>query len=475
MNPPRKISRRRFIQEANCAAVGTISLFSSLLSLRLTAGAVSATSSFPDYKALVCLFLNGGNDSFNMLVPRQNDAHRDYVTARGGLHTEAADAGGIALPSADLLPIQSSGQPFTEFGIHPDLPFLQKLYNEGHAAFVANVGTLVEPTTLAQYRARTVRLPAGLFSHSDEQVHWQTLVPQVRGSSPKGWAGRMAERMAQANQNSAIAMNISLSGNNVLQTGFGSIPYITDFSGAVSLNCDDGDPLTHSAVDSLLSQHYQNVYQQTLKTATRNAIEASMAFKTAVDPIRTTTRFPNNATANRLAMISRIMGARTGLGMERQIFFVSRGGWDHHSDIIARQSSLFGEINDSLEAFWTELGTMGLQDKVVIYTASDFARTLSSNGSGSDHAWGGNHFILSGAANGGRIFGQYPTLLGGSNYDIGRGRVLPTTSVDAYTAELASWFGVPPDELSTIIPNATHFFDPRSTPFPLGILGPSLV
>lgn len=474
MNPPRKISRRRFIQEANCAAVGTISLFSSLLSLRLTAGAVSATSAFPDYKALVCLFLNGGNDSFNMLVPRQTDAHREYVTARGGLYTEAADDGGIALPVGDLLPIESARQPYAEFGIHPDLPFLQKLYNEGNAAFVANVGTLVEPTSLSQYRNRSVRLPAGLFSHSDEQVHWQTLVPQVRGTGPKGWAGRMAERMAQANQNSAIAMNISLSGNNVLQTGYGSIPYITDFTGAVSLNCDDGDPLTHTAVDSLLSQRYQNLYQQTLTHSTRNAIEASMAFKSAVDPVQTSVRFPNNATANRLAMIARIMRARTGLGMERQIFFVSRGGWDHHSDMIARQSSLFSEINESLEAFWTELGAMGLQDKVVLYTASDFARTLSSNGSGSDHAWGGNHFIVSGAAQGGRIFGQYPTLLGGSDYDIGRGRVLPTTSVDAYTAEMASWFGVPPEELSTIIPNATRFFDPVSNPFPLGILGPSI-
>ena len=474
MNPPRKISRRRFIQEANCAAVGTISLFSSLLSLRLTAGAVSATSAFPDYKALVCLFLNGGNDSFNMLVPRQADAHREYVTARGGLYTEAADSGGIALPVSELLPIESTRQPFAEFGIHPDLPFLQKLYNEGNAAFVANVGTLVEPTSLSQYRNRSVRLPAGLFSHSDEQVHWQTLVPQVRGTGPKGWAGRMAERMAQANQNSAIAMNISLSGNNVLQTGYGSIPYITDFTGAVSLNCDDGDPFTHTAVDSLLSQHYQNLYQQTLSQSTRNAIEASMAFKSAVDPVQTSVRFPNNATANRLAMIARIMRARSGLGMERQIFFISRGGWDHHSDMIARQSSLFGEINEALEAFWTELGAMGLQDKVVLYTASDFARTLSSNGSGSDHAWGGNHFIVSGAAQGGQIFGQYPSLLGGSDYDIGRGRVLPTTSVDAYTAELASWFGVPPEELSTIIPNATRFFDPLSNPYPLGILNPSL-
>lgn len=474
MPQQRKLSRRRFLHEANCAAVGTISLFSSLLSLRLTAGAVSGTSSFPDYKAIVCLFLNGGNDSFNMLVPRQTDAHADYVTARGGLYNDPAAEGGLALPNDALLPIQSAGQPFADFGIHPDLPFLQRLYNEQKAAFVANVGTLVEPTSLSQYQNNSVRLPAGLFSHSDEQVHWQTLVPQVRGSSPKGWAGRMAERMAQANSNGAIAMNISLSGNNVLQTGFGSVPYITDYSGAVSLNCDDGDPLTHTAVDSLLSQQYKNLYERTLSNSTRNAIDASIAFKSAVDPLQNTTAFPNSSSGDRLGMIARIIRARASLGMDRQIFFLSRGGWDHHSDMIARQSDLFAEINDSLEAFWSELGDMGLQDNVLIYSASDFARTLTSNGSGSDHAWGGNQFLIGGGLKGGQIYGQFPTLLGGSDYDIGRGRVLPTTSVDAYTAEIASWFGVPPQELGSIIPNALNFFDPLSTPFPLGILNGSL-
>lgn len=475
MPQQRKISRRRFLHEANCAAVGTISLFSSLLSLRLTAGAVSGTSSFPDYKAIVCLFLNGGNDSFNMLVPRQADAHNDYVTARGGLYNDPTAEGGLALPNDTLLPIQSAGQPFADFGIHPDLPFLQTLYSEQKAAFVANVGTLVEPTSLSQYQSNSVRLPAGLFSHSDEQVHWQTLVPQVRGSSPKGWAGRMAERMAQANSNGAIAMNISLSGNNVLQTGFGSVPYITDYSGAVSLNCDDGDPLTHTAVDSLLSQQYKNLYQRTLSNSTRNAIDASIAFKSAVDPLQNTTTFPSSSSGDRLGMIARIIRARASLGMDRQIFFLSRGGWDHHSDMITRQSDLFAEINDSLEAFWTELGNMGLQDNVLIYSASDFARTLTSNGSGSDHAWGGNQFMIGGGLKGGQIYGQFPTLLGGSDYDIGRGRVLPTTSVDAYTAEIASWFGVPPQELGSIIPNALNFFDPLSTPFPLGILNGSLV
>lgn len=296
------------------------------------------------------------------------------------------------------------------------------------------------------------------------------MVPNVRGSSPRGWAGRMAESMDQANQSSSIAMNISLAGNNILQSGFGSVPYITDYLGAVSLNADDGDPLTHTAVDSILGQHYKNIYQRTLKENSRKAIDSSIAFRDAVDPVVTTTNFPNTQTGRQLKMITRIMQARTNLSMERQIFFASRGGWDHHSDILIKQNDLFAELDEALEAFWTELGILGLQDSVVLYSASDFGRTLTSNGSGSDHAWGGNQFIIGGGTKGGKIYGQYPTLLGGSDYDIGRGRVLPTTSVDAYTAELASWFGVPPSEISTILPNATNFFDPTKNPYPLGIL-----
>lgn len=470
MKPQRKISRRRFIHEANCAAVGSISLFSSLLSLRLTAGAVSANSTFPDYKALVCLFLGGGNDSFNMLIPRQVDAHADYVTARGGLYNDPHQSGGLAIPTEELLPIQSAGQSISEFGLHPNMPFLQSLYNQGNCAFVANVGTLIEPTTLAQYNSNEVKLPAGLFSHSDQKVHWQTIVPQVRGAGPKGWAGRMAEVMDQANQSSSIAMNISLSGNNVLQSGFGTVPYITDYKGAVSINANDSDLFSQTAVNSLLSQHYKNIYQKTLGESTRKAIDSSVAFKDAVDPIKTTTSFPSSQTGKRLAMISRIMQARMGLGMERQIFFIRRGGWDHHSGILEKQPDLLAEVDEALEAFWTELELLGLQDNVVLYTASDFGRTLTSNGTGSDHAWGGNQFLMGGGVNGGKIYGQFPTLLGGSDYDLGRGRLLPSTSVDAYTAELASWFGVPPSELTTVIPNAHNFFDPTSNPYPLGIL-----
>ena len=475
MDLKNKISRREFIGQANCAAVGTASLLSSLLSLRLTAGAASA-SSLTDYKALVCLFLNGGNDSFNMLVPREQSAYNEYSQVRGGTGST-----GLAIPRANLHQITSSlqntaaGVGYSDFGIHPDLPYLKTLYNQGDLAFVSNVGSLIEPTSLVQYNDGSKPLPEGLFSHPDHQIHWQTLVPQVRGSSPKGWGGRMAEVMYHANQQSNIAMNISLSGSNVLQSGTTTVPYITDPGGVVELSNYGQDPTLKLAVDDILGQHYQGIYSKTLAKANRKSIDASVAFKSALDsltnPFDPTTISGETQTYRRLSMVSKIMEARTALGMNRQIFFVERGGWDHHNELLTPQSNLFIELNEAIEIFWTAIQAMGLENNVVLYTASDFGRTLTSNGSGSDHAWGGNHFIISGSANGGQIYGKYPDLaLNNISTDLGRGRILPTTSVDAYMAELAYWYGVPTSEISTVIPNINNFNFNNSTS-PLGILG----
>ena len=478
MDLKKKISRRQFIGQANCAAVGTASLLSSLLPLRLTAGAASA-SNFTDYKALVCLFLNGGNDSFNMLVPRQQCAYNEYEQVRGGV-----GGTGLAIPRSDLHQITSSlqntsaGAGYSDFGIHPDLPFLKTLYDQGDLAFVSNVGSLIEPTSLVQYNDGSKPKPEGLFSHPDHQIHWQTLVPQVRGSSPKGWGGRMAEVMSHANQQSNIAMNISLSGANVLQSGTTTVPYITDPGGVVELSNYGQDPTLALAVDDILGQHYQSIYSKTLANANRNSIDASVAFKSALDSLSTpfdpSVISGETQTYQRLSMVSKIMEARTALSMNRQIFFVERSGWDHHNELLTPQSDLFIELNEALEIFWTAIKSMGLQNNVVLYTASDFGRTLTSNGSGSDHAWGGNHFIISGSGNinGGEIYGEYPDLaLNNSSTDIGRGRILPTTSVDSYMAELAYWYGVPNSEISTVIPNINNFSSSFVSPnSPLGIL-----
>ena len=269
-------------------------------------------------------------------------------------------------------------------------------------------------------------------------------------------------------------MNISLSGANVLQSGNTTVPYIADPGGVVELNNYGQDPILELAVDDILGQHYQSIYSKTLAKANRNSIDASIFFKSALDGLSTpfdpSVITNETKTYQRLSMVSKIMEARTALGMDRQIFFVERGGWDHHNELLTPQSDLFIELNEAIEIFWTAIQSMGLQNNVVLYTASDFGRTLTSNGSGSDHAWGGNHFIISGSANGGEIYGEYPDLaLNNSSTDLGRGRILPTTSVDAYMAELVNWYGVPQSEISTIIPNINNFSfnNPNS---PLGIL-----
>jgi uncharacterized protein (DUF1501 family) len=286
----------------------------------------------------------------------------------------------------------------------------------------------------------------------------------------------MAEVMSHANQQSNISMNISLSGANVLQSGNTTVPYIADPGGVVELKNYGQDPTLQLAVDDILGHHYQSIYSKTLAQANRNSIDASVLFKSALDslsiPFDPSAIADNTQTYQRLSMVSKIMEARTALSMNRQIFFVERGGWDHHNELLDPQSGLFIELNEAIEIFWTAIQSMGLQNNVVLYTASDFGRTLTSNGSGSDHAWGGNHFIISGNGNinGGEIYGKYPDLaLDNSSTDLGRGRILPTTSVDAYMAELANWYGVPQSEMSTVIPNINNFSfsNPNS---PLGIL-----
>ena len=479
MDLRKKISRRKFIEQANCAAIGSVSLFSSLLSLRLTAGAMSA-SSFNDYKAIVCLFLNGGNDSFNMLMPRNQTAHDQYRIARGDIYNAQNNPTGLAydLQTLESMGITTEGQNYPEFGVHPQLPYLRNLYNQGDLAFVSNVGSLIRPTTLSDYE-NSLSIPQGLFSHSDHQIHWQTLVPQVKGTSPRGWGGRVAEMMESLDSNliNNISMNISLAGSNVMQTGNSSVPYITSDAGAVELyNYGVGnDPIITSAVNDIMSHHYQNIYKSTLSNKKQNSIEAAKIFKEAMAPymiesLQSELGDSYTKTSAQLSMIPKIIQASqsdssSSLDMNRQIFFVERGGWDHHQEGINAQSSLFSEINSAIELFWEEIKSYGLENDVLLFTASDFGRTLSSNGNGTDHAWGGNHFIISGSANGGKIYGQYPSLEIGSGNDIGRGRLLPTTSIDQYMAEIVNWFGVPASELSTVIPNIDNF----NTSPPLGI------
>jgi uncharacterized protein (DUF1501 family) len=459
-------SRWRFGRQPNCAGVGSTTLYSLLLNLVLT-GRTSAQTLPPGgrYKALVCLFLDGGNDSFNMLAPLEPAEFSRYKTARADL----------ALERENLLEISDPAGPGggRRFGLHPSLPEIRDLYNEKKLSFVCNVGTLVEPTRLAAISNATARLPLGLYSHADQVMHWQTSTPDIRGTA--GWAGRAAEVLQAVNEKNDISMNISLSGTNLFQSGRNLIPYSITPNGSTLLNgyTDPTRPFFKKAVDSMLEQQYQNLLKQTYANLTRSSIESADVFLTAwKNAPSITTGFPDTRLGQGLRGVAQGIAARDNLGMKRQTYFVRSDGWDHHDEVLASQGGMLAAVDQAVCSFWRAMGELGLQDDVVLFTASDFGRTLSSNGKGSDHGWGGNQFVLGGGQNGGRLYGQYPEDLSlGNDLDTGRGRLIPTTSVDEYFCELGLWLGVAKPDIPVTLPNIERFYDLGGKTSPLGIFG----
>lgn len=473
---PNKINRRQFLGQASCAAVGSSSLFSTLLNLRMT-GSAAAEALLPsrsaslaaagnDYKALVCIFLAGGNDSFNMLVPRDNANYNEYAAIRADL----------ALPKGDLLPIYQVNGDGREYGIHPAMPEVAQMFNNGRLVFVANVGTLVEPTTKAGIESGLATLPLGLYSHSDQVMHWQTSVPDKRTGF--GWGGRTADLLHAANSNNTISMNISLAGTNLFQTGTTMTEYsiVPWDNGAIQVYGHDDiwwsrHVLQNAAIESMLDLAYQNLFEQTFVNNTRSAIDGADLFATAIQGVTPfATQFSDNELSNSLAMVAKTIAARQTLGFQRQTFFVMLGGWDHHDEVLNNQMAMLSVVSKAMQEFDSALTELGVQNQVTTFTASDFGRTLTSNGQGSDHAWGGNHMVM-GGVNGRKIYGRYPSLYQDNPLDTGRGRLIPTTACDAYFAELALWFGVAPSELATVFPNIGRFYDPISGPhMPIGFL-----
>ncbi len=459
-------SRRRFLGQAACSAISATPVLSTLLNLKMT-GNVAAQSSDPDdYKALVCLFLAGGNDSFNMLVPSGTSEYADYRSARSDL----------ALARETLLPLAGTHNNKT-LGLHPGMTETKSLYDAGNLAFVTNVGTLVEPTNLTQYQNQSVRLPVGLFSHSDQIAHWQTSVPDTR--SGLGWGGRMADILQSGNSNQRISMNISLSGTNTFQSGSQTVSYEISPSGngaqVLTPYTDNDNPtvsnLSTTAINSLMDVNYQNLFQQTFAQRNKDAIAAGQEFSLAIagtSPLAAT--FQANQVSQSFQMVAKTIAARQALGMRRQTFFIMFGGWDHHDEVLIAQGGMLPIVSKGISEFTAAMTELGIGDKVTTFTASDFGRTLTSNGEGSDHAWGGNHIVAGGAVKGGAVYGAYPDLGLGNSLDTGRGRLIPTLSTDEYFAELAQWFGVSNADLTTVFPNLSRFYSVGAQR-PIGFMG----
>ena len=465
-------SRRRFIGQASCAAVGATTIFSTLFNLKSLNAATSLHSGIGampgDYKALVCLLNAGGMDSFNMLVPRSTPHYNEYALTRSNM----------ALELNALRPIHPLVSDGKQYGLHPSLVLMQNLFETNKLAFVSNIGTLIQPITKQQFYNNSVPTPLGLYSHSDQIMHWQTGVPQERVA--KGWGGKMADLMISANENQTVSMNISLSGSNVFQTGEKSVEYsLHPENGSVGIldyNNQDWvfNQMKRVAIDGLINPAYQSVFKNTYRKTIKTAIEGNNMLSSA---IQTAPEFvvPFSANSNlskSFEMIAKTISGRDQLQMSRQIFFVEFGGWDHHDELLVSQSEMLSELDSALYQFNAAIEQMGLADKVTTFSLSEFSRTLTSNGNGTDHAWGGNVFVMGGAVKGKNIYGKYPSLsLGNSNpLEVGGGSLIPSTSADEYFAELALWYGVPASELVTIFPNIGYFFDPMSGTQPIGFL-----
>jgi len=449
-------TRRTFIRQAACAALTTTGILNTILDLRRLSAAPLDTGG--DYKALICLFLFGGNDANNVIVPHDNTGYASYAAARGVL----------SIPQASLLPLTLQNGDGRDFGFHPNLVELQALFNQGKLGLVSNVGTLVAPVTRAQYLAGGAAVPPQLFSHADQSVQWQTSVPDV--ISKTGWGGRLADMLQSLNAGSKISLNISIAGTNTFEVGNTVLPYVVSPTGSVGLAGFDGSANANvrlQAFKDLLALPHNNLFEQAYADTVSRSIAANDLLISALAGIPAIqTVFPTSSLGQQLNMIAKLIAARNNLSMKRQIFFCSVGGYDTHGDQLTGQASLLTELSQGLNAFYNATVELGVASQVTSFTASDFGRTYPTNGSGSDHGWGSHQFVLGGAVQGGRLFGTFPTLAVNGPDDTGQGRWIPTTSVDEFSATLATWFGVSASDLATVLPNIGRFARPN-----LGIFG----
>jgi uncharacterized protein (DUF1501 family) len=437
-------TRRDLLRLACCSAAGA-SLVSGLSKFGLVSALAQGTT---DYKALVCIFMFGGNDSNNMLVPTDS-RYTQYLQARSVL----------ALPQSQLLPLQINGQSI--YGLHPNMPEMQGYFNSQKSlAIVANVGTLVQPTTQATYRAFK-NLPENLFSHSDQQDQWQSA--QLAGTPVSGWAGKVADNVQTFNASAQFPPILSISGSPVFCTGISTRPFSMEPAQPPGL---DGFDMTaasqarYTATQQLLTFDSGLSMVQAANSVTGQAVKFAQVLSDAlksINPLQT--KFPGNDLGQQLQQVAQVIAAQSALGVKRQIFFCAVGGFDTHANQLPQQVQLLSTVSQGMSAFYQATQELGVANQVTTFTLSEFGRTLEpgSNG-GSDHAWGGHQLILGGAVKGNAIYGTFPTLaLGGPDDADQNGRWIPTTAMDQYAATLATWFGVGAGNLPSIFPNLANF------------------
>ena len=502
---PQLQSRRAFLRRA-----GQLAFTGAALPTAINLAAMGEAAAFnagSDYKALVCVFLYGGNDYANTLIPYDAASYAAYQTIRGTTGLETAN--GIALAKADLTPMLLGGNPTSvigqtglQYALHPSMTGLRDLYTAGQAAVLMNCGPLVRPLTKAQYQGSdrtSYPLPPKLFSHNDQQSIWQSSSPE---GSTIGWGGNIGD-LAMSSNSSSLFTCISITGNAVFLSGDQALSYQVGRTGAVRINAigASANPYGFQAVGTTLQQlttatGRSNILENEYNRVTSRAVGAESAVTAAIDGTKPVSNvypapfngFPsNNSLADQLRMVARLIAARNTLGNKRQVFMVSLGGFDLHDNLVDGHARNMGRVSDAIKAFYDALGPSGLNvaNQVTTFTSSEFGRTLSSNGDGSDHGWGGHQFIVGGAVNGGACYGYAPPVSVSSTtapqdqWHVGQGRLLPSTSVDQYAATLAKWFGVQSSEMTgsgSILPFLDNFggsIGSVSYPKDLGFMQPA--
>ncbi len=479
----KKYSRRQFLGEASCAAVGSTAFLSSVLNLGMinTAAARPHIIGAPgDYKAIVCILLAGGSDSHNFLVPTDEGPgntgpYWDYANLRDDLALPLRNPDGT-----DYLLNINPDNTSKKFGVHPFLPNVAQLFDQGDLAFIANIGTLVEPIlNNTQVYNDSKALPLGLYSHADQIMQWQTSVPQDR--SAVGVGGRMADMLKDMNSIQEISMNISLDGKNRFQAGKTVVEYAIGNSAdpndlgiqSIPYNSASGflTDTRDEAINSIVNESYANIFQKTYGQLANQTLSSIEIFESALGKRPGfPTQFTGTNLSQDLRMMADVISVQNFLGANRQIFFTTFGGWDHHDEVINNQERMLPVLDNALSEFYSSMQDLNLADDVTVLTISDFGRTLTSNGNGSDHAWGGNSMVLGGAVNGKNVFGTYPDMLLSNELNLDeRGRFIPTTSVDELYADIALWFGVSPNDLNYVLPNLSNFYSYSPGTSPIGL------
>jgi uncharacterized protein (DUF1501 family) len=468
------LNRRSFLQRS---AAGVTMPWLMNLAAMGEAAAFNGGAAVSDYKALVCVFLYGGNDYANTVITADDLSYNQYNTIRGG-------TSGIAIAKADLTattlnPLAAPQDLLgvnRQFALHPSMAGMTSLFNTGKAAVLLNVGPLVKPITKSQYASSNVALyprPPQLFSHNDQQSVWQSSSAE---GAKIGWGGRVGDRVlghSSTVNTQRLFTCMSVTGNAVLLSGTTTLQYQVSTSGAIKIQ-----PATNATVygSAAVSAKIQSLIRDTTRThrleldyntVTDRAMAAEAQVTAALNspssPGYTVTFPAGNSLADQLKMVARLIRGRLELGAKRQVFMVSLGGFDLHDNLISQQPGLMDKVSAAMTAFYTATEQMGVASQVTAFTGSDFGRTLASNGDGSDHGWGSHHFIVGGAVNGQRFYGTPPPVSVGSTtaaadqWHVGQGRLLPTTSVDQYAATLARWFGVEDGEMATVVPNIANY------------------